>query len=125
MAGVTRCFDSNIIIDLLNGIQAARELLGSEVDDDAVSVVTWIEVLAGCRSSEEEQAARELLATFRIVPLEREVAEETVRLRRDLRLKLPDAAVLATARSLGCELLTRNTKDFRQDVPEVRVPYEL
>ena len=124
MAELARCFDSNIIIDSLNGVEAARALLGVEADD-SVSIVTWIEVLAGCRSAEEEHAARSLLATFRVVPLDHDVAEETVRLRRDLRLRLPDAAVLATARWLGCELLTRNTRDFRADSPGVRVPYEL
>jgi len=119
-----RCFDSNIIIDSLNGVQAAQDLLATE-GEDVVSVVTWIEVLAGCRDEREDQAARALLGTFRIISLDGAVAEETVRLRKMRRLKLPDAAVLATASALGCGLITRNTKDFAADDPLIHIPYQL
>ena len=39
--------------------------------------------------------------------------------------KLPDALILATARDREITLLTRNTKDFPEDDPNIRVPYRL
>ena len=48
-----------------------------------------------------------------------------MRLRRERRLKLPDALIWATARRHGSLLVTRNTKDFPKDDPGVRVPYSI
>jgi hypothetical protein len=33
--------------------------------------------------------------------------------------------IYATARDRGCMLVTRNTKDFDADWPDVRVPYRV
>lgn len=124
MERVNGCFDSNIVIDALKGNDQARVAL-REAERRVVSIVTWIEVLAGCRTDDEAASARRLMAACELVPLANDVAEEAVRIRRERRLKLPDAAVLATARVAGCQLVTRNTKDFAPDDPEIRVPYRL
>jgi len=121
---VSACFDSNVVIDVLKGLDPAREAL-REVDVRIVSIVTWIEVLAGCRDDDEEARARQLLAAMTVVPMGDLVAEEAMRLRRQMRIKLPDAVILSTARVAGCQLVTRNTRDFREDDPNVRVPYRL
>ncbi len=60
-----------------------------------------------------------------VLSLTNDIAESAVSVQRTMRLRLPDAVVLATARVHGLTLSTRNTKDFRADFPEVRVPYEL
>ena len=39
------------------------------------------------------------------------------------KLRLPDAIILASARLLGCRLITRNTRDFPADSADVHVPY--
>lgn len=93
--------------------------------DTRISRVSWMEVLVGCKTSEEERLARGLMETLRLVDLSEGIAEVAVRLRRERRLKLPDAVVLAMARVSGCQLVTRNTKDFPADDPEIRVPYRL
>ncbi len=121
---VGRCFDSNILIDAMNGVQAARRELAADAEG-AISVVTWIEVLVGCKDATEEQLARSLLATFEVIGLDGAIAEEAIVLRRERRVKLPDAAVLATARVRGLQLVTRNTKDFSEADPTIRVPYRL
>jgi predicted nucleic acid-binding protein len=120
---LTLLLDSNIIIDALNGIEeAVREVL-SDVEA-AVSVVAWVEVLAGYRDG-ADHAARELLKTLTVADLSPAVLEETVSIRRATRLKLPDAIILATARVHGLTLSTRNTRDFDRNDPSVRIPYEL
>jgi predicted nucleic acid-binding protein len=53
------------------------------------------------------------------------VACKAVDERKQSRLKLPDAIILASADCEGCILVTRNTKDFSKDDPRVRFPYSL
>jgi predicted nucleic acid-binding protein len=81
--------------------------------------------LAGARNTAEETQLRELLRRFTTLPVTLEIADEAALIRRERRLKLPDAIILATARVHGLVLVTRNTRDFPADDPMVRVPYSL
>jgi predicted nucleic acid-binding protein len=121
---VRALFDTNILVDYLNGITQARDEIGMH-EDGAVSVVSWMEVLVGGEGDEEEAVIRDFLAGFQVLDVDRETAEEAVRLRRAKRIRLPDAIIWATARVAGALLVTRNTKDFPADDPGVRVPYTL
>jgi predicted nucleic acid-binding protein len=116
-------YDTNILIDYLNGIKAARTEL-SGASDPAISTVTWIEVMAGV-SPPVEDTVRRFLATFRQLAVTSEVAERAVAIRRALKVKLPDAIILATAQRSGRTLVTRNTKDFGAGMAGVRVPYRI
>ena len=116
--------DSAIVIDHMNGIAAATAYL-ELLESPGISIVTWIEVMAGLRDPQSEALGRTLLRSFELVPLSEAIAEEAVRIRRDRRLKLPDAIILATARQIGCPLVTRNTKDFSTDDPGIVVPYRI
>jgi predicted nucleic acid-binding protein len=71
----------------------------------------------------ERRAAEALLGTLGRVELTEEVARRAVDLRQSLRLKLPDAIVLASAEMEGCILVTRKTKDFPANDLRVRFPY--
>ena len=82
-----------------------------------------MELLAGARTRADEDVRRGFLAHFRVVTLTPQVAEEAVRLRREYRLKLPDAIIWASALSEHCLLVSRNTKDFPANQPGVRFPY--
>ena len=118
------CFDSNIIIDSLNGYhEAAAEITASEVR--IISVISWIEVITGCPTAQAEILARRLLAQFRVLAVTPSIAEAAVGIRRRTNLKLPDAIILATAQTMGLQLSTRNTKDFSESDPTIRVPYRL
>jgi predicted nucleic acid-binding protein len=116
--------DSTVLIDHLNGIRAATEVIAL-AEAPGISVVTWIEVLAGLRDAASEDEGRRLLSTLELFPLSPAVAEEAVRVRRERRLKLPDSMIWATARVHGLMFVTRNTKDFATSDPLVRVPYTL
>ena len=54
-----------------------------------------------------------------------EIAQETVRLRQELRLKIPDAIVYATASTQGCLLVSRNTKEIKDDWPAFRIHFRI
>ena len=64
-------------------------------------------------------------AMFRRLDLDAATLNQALALRRSLRIKLPDALILASARVRGWQLVTRNTRDFPADMPGVRVPYQL
>jgi predicted nucleic acid-binding protein len=119
---VTALFDTNILIDYLNGQPEAKAELARH-RHRAISVVTWMEVLAGARTEAEEDVIEMFLRDFTLVELSRPIAREAVALRRSRHVRLPDAVIWATARHESALLVTRNTKDFPREDPGVRVPY--
>ena len=97
--------DTNIVLHTLR----------DELDEDLpptglrISVVTEIELLGYADlSADEEAGLRLLLKRLRVMPLTTAIKEEAIRVRRSLRLKLPDAIILATAVVTGSELLTND-----------------
>ncbi|PJI45408.1 MAG: VapC toxin family PIN domain ribonuclease [Rhizobium sp.] len=120
---VAALFDTNVLIDYLNGIPQAREELGL-YEERAISIVTWMEVMVGA-SAPLADATRSFLAGFEVIQLNETVAEKAVELRRMHRIKLPDAIIWASADIRGAILVTRNSKDFPPDNPGMRIPYQL
>ena len=123
MGAVDAVFDTNILIDYMHGIVSARDEIALYTRP-AISIMTWMEMMTGTTPA-TEAGTREFLSNFVQRPLSQKVAEIAVRLRRDLRLKLPDAVILATAEADGCLLITRDVKDFPAGHPRVRTPYTL
>jgi hypothetical protein len=121
---VSELFDTNILIDHLNGVaKATREIRRSH--DPAIGVITWIEVMTGAASPSEEAILRAFLSNFQYLAMTREVAERAAVIRRQKRIKMPDAIILATAEAAGRVLVTRNVKDFPAGARGVRVPYKV
>ena len=116
-------FDSNILIDYLNGIAAAKNEF-RHYESRAISVVTWMEVMVGGKLDDDE-ITRKFLASFEVIAVTESVAERAVKLRREQRMKLPDAIILASAFEHGLLLVTRNSKDFDARLPSVRIPYSV
>ena len=74
---------------------------------------------------EEGPLVRAFLATFELVPVNADVAERAVEIRRGYRIRLPDAIVWAGARVANALLVTRNDRDFPADAPGIRIPYRV
>ncbi|WP_429500657.1 type II toxin-antitoxin system VapC family toxin (plasmid) [Robbsia andropogonis] len=120
---VKALFDTNILIDYLGGISAAKKEL-ARYDQRAISTITWMEVLVGA-SAEEEKLIRAWLGTFDVLPVDNAVANRAVEIRKTRRIRLPDAIIWATAQVQSMLLVSRNTKDFPADEPGVRAPYKV
>lgn len=116
-------FDTNILIDYLNGVEQAREEF-ERFPEILISVITWTEVMVGTKP-EEEVAVRKFLTRFRQVSIDHNIAERAVLIRRRTRIRLPDAIIQASAELENALLITRNTKDFPESEPWVRVPYKI
>lgn len=115
-------FDTNILIDYLNGVEQAKQTILSY--DGMISVITKIEVLVGTKE-EERDAVLSFLKYFELIELNDDIAEKAVAIRQELRVKVPDAVIYATAQSKGTLLLTRNSKDFSPTRPDVHLPYSI
>jgi len=116
-------FDTNILIDYLNGVDDAKTEL-ARYERPAISVISWIEVLAGTKTDVEAET-RKFLAIFERVELNEAIADRAVALRRSAKMRVPDAIILATARVENLVLVTRNTKDFPAHEPGIRIPYRI
>jgi predicted nucleic acid-binding protein len=115
--------DTNILIDVLRGQDPALRWLERQ-PRVAISVITWIEVLAGCRDGEAERIDS-WLESFPRLALDQAIARETVQLRQRHGLKVPDAIILATATCHGLTLVTCNSRDFPLSLGGVLHPYSL
>ncbi|MDB9452452.1 type II toxin-antitoxin system VapC family toxin [Dolichospermum circinale] len=79
-----------------------------------VSPIIRIELLSfSGLSKEEEESIEDLLSQFNSVPLLREIEDQTIKLKRQCKIKLPDAIIAATAINQDAVLLTRNINDFQ------------
>lgn len=68
-------FDTNIFIDMLNGLHEATMELGN-YNDPAVSVVTYIELLSGTVPRPQDKPLLDAeLAKFRVLQLDPQVIE--------------------------------------------------
>ncbi|MBT2795364.1 type II toxin-antitoxin system VapC family toxin [Paraburkholderia strydomiana] len=120
---VKALFDTNILIDYLNGVGAAKKEL-ARYEYRAISAITWMEVLVGA-SAEEDAAIRAWLDSFDVIAVDSAIANRAVEIRRTKKIRLPDAIVWASAQVHSLLLVSRNTKDFPADEPGVRVPYKI
>jgi predicted nucleic acid-binding protein len=120
---VKALFDTNIVLDYMKGASASRKEF-SLYDDVAISIVTRMEVLVGAEAI-DEQGIRAFLNGFVTVPLDDNVAERAIGLRKQWKLKLADAIIWASAQVQGRLFVTRDIKDFPNGEPGIRVPYKI
>ncbi len=100
-------YDTDVLIDHLQGRRALPT-----GDDLAYSCVSRAELYSWAQADEDRIDA--FLDAFEEVIVDREIAEQAGRIRRESRIKLPDALVAAAALLSRRQLVTRNAKDFRK-----------
>jgi predicted nucleic acid-binding protein len=105
--GVKHVFDSVILIDSLNGNQAAFVRL-RDSHDRYISVIARTEILTGTFEQADRENAIDALDSCQNVPVSQDIADLAADLRQQYRLKTADALVYATARTLGAKLVTRD-----------------
>ncbi len=120
--------DANILIDALLGHAPAHDELRGLADSGTrlwISRVAWIEALSKGNDLLVNEGLR-FLDGFGIDELDATVAARAAALRRErVRLRSPDAIILASAQVHGRVLVTRNTRDFPASMPGIRVPYTI
>ncbi len=83
-----------------------------------ISFVTELEILSySSLTPQEDTKLRKLLAETPVIDATREIKDAAIALRKQYRLKLPDALIAATAQTLKATLIT-NDKGF-DDIKEI------
>ena len=83
-----------------------------------------MEILVGADKRIEVET-RAFLRRFALIDLDATIAEQAVVLRRQHRMKLPDAVIWTSTQVHGLLFVTRNKRDFPANDPGVRAPYAL
>ncbi len=78
-----------------------------------ISFITKIELLAyPSITPEEEMAAQTFLSFFNIITIDASIINKTIAIRKEVKIKLPDAIIAATALVNNLQLLSSNLQDF-------------
>lgn len=102
--------DTDVCIDHL----AERGRLSGRRHRLGYSVITRAELRAGALTEREHDAVRRLLGTMTEYPVDRQIADEAGRIRREFGLRLPDAVIAATALVRSLTVHTRNLGHFKR-----------
>jgi len=115
--GTQYLIDSNVVIDYLGsrlpntGMTFMNEIVN---DIPKVSVITKIEVLGFNTTPEANQLLTNFFDDAIILSITNEVEAKTIELRKNHKIKLPDAIIAATALVNNYSLITRNLSDFEK-----------
>ncbi len=103
----TFILDTNIVLYFLGG-RLANPLPSGQY---FISVITEIELLSDpSLSPDEETKIIDFLNKISVVSIDNEIKNLTISLRKQYRLRLPDAIIAATAQSLNATLFTNDVK---------------
>ena len=109
--------DTNAVLELVGGLLPgpATEWLDTVMTRNGhhISVITRIELFSKKIDDAETQTLIGFVRFADVIGLDEPIIQQTMRLRQQRRLKLPDAVIAATALVRGLTLITRNVSDFK------------
>lgn len=123
MSGPRFLLDTNVLIGFLGGAQWAADFFARTKSLEPVyliSAVTRMELLGFPGMTENERSrVIALLSELTRVPIDAEIEDEAISVRKEGNLKLPDAIIAATALTREAVLVTAD-EDFAK-VPDLEV----
>jgi hypothetical protein len=111
--------DTDILIDAARQISEAVDCLAQIEHQSvlAVSVITQMELLVGCRNKAELRNTERFLQRFQVLKLNEPICDTALDLLRQYRLShglmIPDALIAATAMTLNQPFISKNQRDYR------------
>jgi predicted nucleic acid-binding protein len=110
--------DTNTIIYYLKGGLPANgmKMIGDIADDRPfISVISKIELLGfNSPNAEKQSLTNKFVEACFIFNLNEAVVNQTIVLRKQYKIKIPDAVIAATAMVFNLTLITHNTSDFNK-----------
>ncbi len=104
MSGTNYLADTNALIYLLDGRDCMKPYLSERL---SASIISEMEILSySALTEDDEKNIKGLLAKCSIIPVDSSIKDRTIQIRRNHRVKLPDAIVAATAMVNGMTLIT-------------------
>lgn len=119
--------DTNVVIDFLNYALPESGISFLYTIEPKISIINYIELFSKQKGSETEiEKIEEFIKNSTIYDVDYFIAQNAIEIRRNYKIKLPDAIIAATATYFGLTLVTRNINDFSK-VNELKVinPYAL
>ncbi len=111
--------DTDILIDAALYNDAAVNCL-QQIEDTsslAISAVTHMELIIGCRNKKEIKSLGNFLQRFELVRLSEQISNTATDMLRTYRLShgllIADALIAATAIEANIRLISKNQKDYR------------
>ena len=126
-----KLLDTTVLIDLSRGNADAAEFVNTCRDsgiDLFISVISAMEVIAGCHDTVEVHKAQSLIADFGVLQLSSVESAKAYALMlaysKSHGLSIPDALIAATALTRALELNSDNDRHFRM-IPDLIItrPY--
>ena len=121
--------DTDILIDVARGVQEAIDCLQNIQANSvfAISAVTQMELIMGCRNNVELQKLDSFLKSSHIIQINEAVSEKSVELLRNYRLShgllIADSLIAATALIMNVPLISKNQRDYKFIVGLQLLPY--
>jgi predicted nucleic acid-binding protein len=107
--------DTNTIIDYLENRLPKDSIELIDRINIQFSVITRIELLVWPKASDKQIIIlRDFIAASTVLDLTENTILHTIEIRKNFRLKLPDAIIAATALANNLTLITRNLSDFEK-----------
>jgi predicted nucleic acid-binding protein len=106
--------DTNVLIDAqMNRLpQKGLDFLAKVINEDfIISFITQIEYLG---YKDISKSLEEFISLAEVVEIDKLIIQNCIDLRRNCKIKLPDAIIAATALVRNLILITNNEKDFAQ-----------
>jgi len=107
--------DTNAISDYFSAALPAKgvQLMDYVIDEiPKISLISQIELLCWKTDVVKEQKIKDFIADSVILNITPNVITHCVNIRRNKKVKAPDAIIAATAMAHGYTLITNNEKDF-------------
>lgn len=111
--------DTDILIDVSRGITTAINRLKLEANTStlAISTITQMELIVGCRNKTELQHLEKFLRRYLIIKINELITDKVIELLNKYRLShgllIPDGLIAATAIVTNTPLLSKNQRDYR------------
>jgi len=111
--------ESTILIDFLRGHEEAIEFLDHARKNNgemAISVISSMELIIGCRDKVDLQKTQKFLSEFEIIdisiPISRKTYQLIIQYSKSHGLVIPDAFIAGTALEENLKLVTSNVRHF-------------
>ena len=111
--------DTDILIDAAHKDEMAVTVLQNleSTSGLAVSIVTQMELVVGCRNKTEQRELAKFLQRFQVIHLSASISRRGLELLQQYRLShgllIPDGLIAATALETAIPLISKNQKDYR------------
>jgi len=99
--------DTNSVIYFFSGEEKISKLIESAKDEIFISFITQIELL--CFDTDDRLAQKrikEFIEDIKVILIDDKIISNTIEYRKNLKIKVPDAIICATAKTLRLTLVT-------------------